>query len=143
MESAWTMLSREPKEPEGVLTDRFVLKFSKYLDWTLLSAHYSFSLDMLRSYQHRVNWSILLTKYKFPEHFLREMASYYFKDCWHIIPRHQTLSESFIHDYADKLDWEDVLLYQTHVSSKFLHDHSSFVGSTVIDRYESRRDLSD
>lgn len=77
MENAWTTLSREQKEPRGVMNDRIIMRFSRFLDWNLLSSHYEFSIDMLRMYQHEVNWSILLTKQKFPDHLLREMVSYF------------------------------------------------------------------
>lgn len=77
MENAWTTLSREQKELRGVMNDRIIMRFSRFLDWNLLSSHYEFSINMLRMYQHKVNWSILLTKQKFPDHLLREMVSYF------------------------------------------------------------------
>lgn len=127
MESAWTILSREPKSPNGVLTDRFIMKFDKYLDWNLLSKHYDFSVDMLRVYFHRVNWCQILKRTRFTEDFLREMASN-FEGCWGTLCKYQTLSEVFIHDFASKVDWDTVVLYQN-VSSKFLDEHKIFINN--------------
>lgn len=99
------------------MTDGFIMKYSRFMDWQLLSAHYDFSLDMLRTYQHRVSWAHVLRRKRFPESFLREMVSN-FNDCWEIVCKYQTLSESFVHDFADRVDWENVLLYQE-VNSHF------------------------
>lgn len=125
MENAWTIISREPRIPEGVLTDSFVMRFDRMLDWNILSSHYRFSTDMLRIYQHRVDWASILKREFFPESFLREMAPNFNKESWEAVARVQRLSESFIHDFANKFDWDDILLYQA-VSSRFLDAHSSY-----------------
>ena len=123
MENTWFLLSREQKEPVGVMTDRFIMKFDRFMDWNLLSSNYDFSIDMLRMYQHRVNWAQILKRKLFPETFLQEMVTN-FNDCWGTVSRYQILSESFIHDFAENVDWEDIILYQN-VSGKFLNDHYS------------------
>jgi hypothetical protein len=129
MENAWSLLSQERKEPEGVLTDNFIMKFSRYLDWEILSSHYEFSIDMLRIFFHRVNWASVLKRQKFPEYFLREMAIN-FEGCWGIVCKYQKLSESFIHDFASKVDWENVVLYQD-VSSEFINNHLMYMDRDV------------
>lgn len=112
MEDTWTMLSKEPKAPLGVMTDSFIMKFDRYVKWDLLSYHYEFSLDMLRIYQHRVNWGLILERTKYPEEVLREMAPNFNENDWEIVSKYQKLSEQFITDYADNLNWENVLIYQ-------------------------------
>lgn len=121
MENAWTILSREAKAPKGVLTDEFVMKYAKELDWGLLSENYDFSIDMLRMYFHRVNWYAVLKRTKFDESFLREMAIN-FNECWYVVSKYQTLSESFIHDFAGNVDWYYIIKYQN-VSKEFLEEH--------------------
>lgn len=141
MENAWAIISREPKVPEGALTDGFVMRFDRMLDWNILSSHYSFSVEMLRIYQHKVNWVSILKRRFFLESFLREMAPNFNKESWGVIARIQHLSESFIHDFADKFDWDDILLYQS-VSARFLDAHKSYfypgsqnvVGQDVVGR---------
>lgn len=125
MENVWSLLSQEPKEPEGVMTDSFIMKFDRFLDWDILSNKYDFSIDMLRIYFHKVNWSLILKRQKFSEAFLREMALN-FDGCWDIVSKYQKLSEPFIHDYASKVDWDYILLYQD-VSSKFVDDHLTYI----------------
>src|SRR5436190_21521839 len=122
MANAWAILSMEPKEPRGVLNDKFVMRFDRMLDWNLLSTHYDFSLDMLRTYQHRVNWAAVLKRSRFPETFLREMVVN-FTGCWATISRYLNLSEAFINDFSDSVDWEYIALYQN-VSGKFLTDNA-------------------
>lgn len=119
VDSAWTLLSREAKEPDGVINDNFVLKYAKYLDWDLLSQHYNFSIDLLRSCMHKVNWSYLVKRMKFDETFLREAQSNFSEECWSLISQYQALSEPFIHDFADKVVWDNIVLYQN-VSGAFL-----------------------
>jgi hypothetical protein len=122
METAWQLLSREPKTPIGVMTDSFIMKFNRYMDWDLLSEHYDFSLDMLRIYFHRVNWGRVLKRKLFSESFLREMALSFDSTAWEVLSRYQILSEQFIHDFSNNVDWDNIALYQN-VSGKFLTDH--------------------
>ncbi len=123
MTDAWDLLSSELKEPEG---DAIIMRYDRYLNWDLLSRHYNFSVDLLRIYQHRVKWPILLGRNSFEEKFLREMApNFSTQECWSIVSEKQNLSEYFIHEFADKVDWENIALYQN-VSGKFLLDHHKF-----------------
>lgn len=123
--NAWNLISSEPKEPVGVLTDKFVMRFDKYLNWDLLSKYYDFNIDLLRMYFHRVNWYYILDRSKISEDVLREFAFSFSAECWSVISEKQILSESFIHEFADKVDWTNIALYQS-VSGKFLSDHVSF-----------------
>lgn len=122
--TVWNLLSTEPKEPKGVLTDNFIMKFDQYMNWDLLSSHYDFSIDMLRIYSHRVNWAKLLRRTTFSEEFLREMVPN-FEGCWDILCKYQTLSERFIRDFAGKVDWDYIVLYQN-VTSRFLDEYKTY-----------------
>lgn len=125
MTNMWDILSSEPKEPRGILNDRIVMKYDQFLNWDLLSSHYDFTIDLLRIYMHRVNWGLVLKRHKFSEDFLREI-SLYLTDCWSIVSKYQTLSESFIHDFASELDWEMIIKYQN-ISGRFLTDHNRYI----------------
>lgn len=127
MTSPWDILSSEPKEPRGVLNDRIVMKYDQFLNWDLLSLHYDFSIDLLRIYMHRVNWNLILKRIKYPEEFLREISPY-LADCWATVSKYQTLSESFIHDFASEVEWESIIRYQN-ISGRFLTDHNSYIFS--------------
>lgn len=121
----WDLLSSEQKEPVGVLNDKIIMKFDKYLNWDLLSKNYDFNVKLLRMYFDRVNWFILLARHKYSESVLIEFSSQFSPECWSILSETQILSESFIHRFADKVDWTNIALYQC-VSGKFLNDHASF-----------------
>lgn len=125
MVNAWKLLSREPKEPKGVMNDKFIMRFSKYINWKILSSHYDFNEDMLRMYQHRVDWCRILKRKQFSESFLREMLVN-FNECWSTISRYQVLSESFIHEFANKVDWDFIVSHQK-VSDSFITEHEEFV----------------
>ncbi len=129
---AWELISSESKRPVGVLTDDFIKRFDSYLHWELLSANYDFSIEMLRIYFHRVNWIKILKRQLFHESFLREMAFNFDLDCWAIISRYQNLSETFIHDYAAALEWDDILLYQN-ISGSFIDDHKMYISAVYAD----------
>lgn len=125
MTSAWDLISVQPKEPLGVLTDAFVMKFSMHLNWNLLSKNYVFSTNMMRMFQHRIYWPVVLKRQKLHESLLREMAPNFDNDSWAIISRYQVLSESFISDFASKVDWEYIILYQS-VTGRFLRDYYKY-----------------
>jgi hypothetical protein len=134
MDSAWALLSLEPREPEGVMNDRFIMRFDIFLDWNRLSSQYDFSIELLRLYQHWVNWESILKRQLLSEFFLREMATN-FEGLWGIVSQYQVLSEKFIQDFAHKVDWENVIMYQR-VSGRFLALHKSYItpdnGSTMV-----------
>ena len=122
---AWNLISREQREPTGVLTDNFVQKFDQFLDWQLLSISYFFTMEMLRLYFHRVDWAPILKRQQFSESFLEEMVPS-FTESWYIISKYQNLSEHFIHTYQDKVDWTEIFLRQN-VSHEFLRDHKKYL----------------
>lgn len=126
-ENAWTVLSREPRAPDGVLTDAFVMKFDSHLDFALLSKRYKFSEELLRVYKHRVTWSDVLRRTVYPESFLREMTPH-FTDCWSVVSRCQNLSEEFMHDYRAQLDWGYLRVFQT-MSRDFQWKHMKYLSA--------------
>ena len=121
----WSLISQEPRAPQGVLTDEFVQRFDRYMDWEQLSIHYLFTIAMLRTYFHRVHWVHVLARQQFPEYFLIEMTSN-FDDCWEIISKHQRLSENYIERFKDKLDWE-ILFDNQQSNGKFLRGHAKYL----------------
>lgn len=122
MVNAWKLISREPKD---VLNDNIIMRFSKYINWIIRSSHYDFNEDMLRMYQHRGDWCRILKRKQFSEAFVRENVLN-FNECWGVISKFQVLSEQFINDYADKLDWDFILSHQK-VSDKFIADHEEYI----------------
>ena len=107
------------------MTDAFIMKFSTRMDWGLLSAHYDFSIDMLRIYMHRVKWASILRRKRFSEDFLREVSPNFTRHDWNVISQHYTLSEAFMREFAHKLNWETIALYQN-VSGSFLDEHNQY-----------------
>lgn len=112
---------------KGILTDEVINSQGSVVDWNFLSEHYDFSLDMLRKYQQRVNWCHILRRLKLSEGFLREMTTN-FDGCWSTVSMYQTLSLEFIHDFAHKVDWDLIILYQN-VPTDFLKSHVEFMST--------------
>lgn len=123
-----SLIWQERRIPQGVLTDQFVLKFHRYIDWSVLSRNYGLDMpiDIIRMFQHRLIWATLLTFRPFSEDILREMSVNFDNDCWQVVSKHQKLSEDFIHEYADKIDWELVVKYQN-VSERFKNNHYTYI----------------
>jgi hypothetical protein len=124
--TAWQVISREPRIPHGVLTDNFVQHFDKYLDWELLSLNYLFTVEMLRIYFHRVNWNHILKRQRFTENILMEMIPLINNCCWEVISKFQNLSEAFIDNYKDDVDWE-IIFESQKVSGMFLKEHEEYL----------------
>lgn len=123
-QDSWTLLSLEPKEPQGILNDKIIMRFDRQLKWDLLSKHYEFNVDLLRIYQHRVVWEEILQRQKFSENLLREFSPNFTSKCWEIISEKQELSESFIHEFRYKVEWYNIALNQK-VSGVFLSQHKN------------------
>jgi len=123
-----SLVWQERRVPNGVLTDQFVQRFDRYVNWPLLSLNYGLDMpvDMIRIYQHRLIWTTLLRVRLFTESLLREFSPNFDSDCWEVLSKYQRLSEDFIHDYADKVDWGFVEKYQT-VSQSFLTRHNKYM----------------
>lgn len=122
-----SLVWKEHREPNGVLTDNFVRKFSQYADWDLLSENYGIDmpLDMIRAYSSNVVWISLLKNRLFSEEFLREMVPHFNYDCWQFISKYQRLSEAFIRDFPEKVDWPLIVKYQP-ITQKFLDEHKEY-----------------
>lgn len=121
MENFETIVWKEPRVPNGVLTDDFVMRFDRYVNWELLSQHYGTHapLDMLRTYQHRFVWKILLQYRLFTGSFLEEMSPNFDSDCWVVLSKYQRLSENFIRNHSYNVDWDLIAKYQD-VSGEFM-----------------------
>lgn len=124
--SAWSLISQEPRFPHGVLSDSFVQRFDTFMDWELLSLHYIFTIEMLRMYFHRVNWFHVLKRQRFSEEILVEMIPTFNNCCWKEICKYQNLSESFIENYKDHLDWNLIFEHQQ-TRGIFLKEHGQYL----------------
>lgn len=45
---------------------------------------------------------------------------------WEVLSRYQFIPEQFVHDFWDKVDWDDIALYQN-VTGTFLTEHKVHV----------------
>jgi hypothetical protein len=74
-----------------------------------------FSEEFLEEFKDKINWLYLITYQKFDEQKLRQYIEPYFvryRSIWSALSIHQTLSETFIDEFKDKLSWLDICCYQ-------------------------------
>ena len=71
-------------------------------------------MSLVREYADKIKWDTLFRNVGFCEEFIRELDQRFDfgKDIWMDITRWQRLSEEFIEEYKDKVEWEYVALYQ-------------------------------
>ena len=68
-------------------------------------------VDIIFEYKKYMEWRDIIDKYD---------------GKWGNISTHQTLSEEFIHEYKDKLDWKCISFYQT-LSEEFIREYQNRV----------------
>lgn len=90
----WDIISKQMS-----LTEDFIDKFSKYIDFEQLSKYvYSqFSEDFIQKYANKLNWDYISANSK--------------------------LSEKFIQKYANKVNWPSILVLQKGISPEFKEKH--------------------
>ena len=75
-----------------------------------------FSVDFLREFRHKINWTDVSMRYPLTEDLIREFQNYV---NWGVISACQILSERFIEEFKDRVYWGDVLEFQD-VSAQFV-----------------------
>lgn len=105
-------------------------------DWEHISRSPGLPEDFIRRYKDKVDWLMVLQYQKLSEALLRERAV---EDggqgYWDAVLIWQDLTESFIHDFARKLDWVAVSIYQ-HLTEDFIAAHKQFVDWEQVSRYQ-------
>lgn len=107
--------------------DLFIIRNQNQLnknDWDDISEKYELNIDMMRLFQNKLNWAKIAQYQLLSIDFINEFIQFQLKDYLDIICKHQELSESFIHEHKENIDWELVLKHQN-LSAEFIVDHAS------------------
>ena len=122
-----------------------------FIDWEKISAHEDLPVSALRKCPDRLNWSLVCKNTQMTENTLETFYKYLdldkvseyqnltvrfienhlsdFKPCITSICDHQTLSMSFMREYADILDWSAISRSQL-LSEAFMTEMSDYIDWT-------------
>lgn len=127
--------------------------FSEYIDWPVFVATHPIGLKNLRSLGaplHTIKPRVILEHQPLTPGELDSYARVMDIDdsrpvsLWHLVCRTQLLSEEFIEKHADKLDWEDIFVWQAHLGEEFLGKHRQRVSRDFVETFTSiPRDVVD
>lgn len=141
-----------PLLDRGLIGERFIRKYAFDINWkTISNSSANLSIDFLREFRDKIDWQRYFNyhvptekfieefkdiipwcyipgRVKMSESFIRrhrlEMEKYY--SCWNSICEHQVLSEEFIEEFADKVDWKAVSFKQK-LSKEMIHKYANKV----------------
>ena len=116
------------------------IKWNEYYQpdfaWNIFTTYKNkvYSDEFIEEFKDKINWLYLITYQKFDEQKLRQYIDPYFfryRSIWSALSIHQTLSETFIDEFKDKLSWLDICCYQK-LSEPFIKTHADYVDWTEI-----------
>lgn len=79
-------------------------------------------------------WFDIFEYCKLSENFIRKYVEQYDKDIWSVISRYQTLSEDFINEFKDKVNWYDISGEQKFSEEFALKFHNKLYWAPIIRR---------
>lgn len=86
-------------------------RFTDVLDWEGVSCYQHMTESMIRKYADRLHWPHLCSQQIITEDILRDFHQYVDWECSDIYWR--PLSSEFLHQFANKIDWKNVSIYQS------------------------------
>lgn len=93
------------------LSPQFILKYRKNLKMSDVFSRQELSEDFIKKYNKKYRLSVKL---------------------WKTISINQKLSEGFMHDFRNKLDWIEISKYQV-LSEKFIQEHKDYIHFNLLD----------
>lgn len=140
----------KPLLDRGLISERFLRKYAFDINWKTISNSLApLSIDFLREFKDKIDWSRYMCyhtlteqlieefgdvipwayvpgRIKMSEKFIRrhrlELEKYY--SCWSQICEHQELSEPFIEEFKDKVNWK-VISYKQKLSKEMIHKYAN------------------
>lgn len=112
---------------------RYKLETLKAIDLDFLS---DILIDetLLREFKDKVLWGSVLRHKQLTSNFLRELVTWN-DDLWDNIACYQKLSEDFIDEYKDKLQWI-YLSSNQRLSEKFMEKHLDYLDWIYVSQYQ-------
>ena len=110
----------------------FIREFKNKVNWTYILKYQKLSEDFIREFKDKVNWDWISQYQKLSEDFIREFKN---KVNWTYILKYQKLSEDFIREFKDKVNWDWISQYQK-LSEDFIREFKNKVNWTYILKYQ-------
>lgn len=92
-------------------------------DWDVISEKYELNINMIRLFQNKLSWDKIAQYQTLNVDVIEEFINYQLKDYLDIVCKYQVLTESFIHDHRDILNWELILEHQE-ICAEFIMNHA-------------------
>ena len=90
---------KEISKQKHTLSENFIRKFKKKVNWEYISEHQELSEDFIKKFKHKVDWNNISHYQKLSENFITDYED---KVCWEYIFKYQELSEDFVMEFQDK-----------------------------------------
>jgi hypothetical protein len=96
------------------------------IDWTEVPKKYTLSEKFVLKYSHVLNWRLLWIHQRFPESFIRTSFENNKKEYSDVISTYQVLSENFIREFKDYVNWVNIS-YDQVLSESFIREFKDMV----------------
>jgi hypothetical protein len=118
---------------------RIILPYLSLKNRAYVSKHITLNSDFIRTNHQYLNWAYLALYQNLSEDIILEFHTLYFDAaCWYIISSNP-IYEKVTTQFADKLDYEQIIGYQTIPSSYLLYELKEFHDCDLCDRCKSPR----
>lgn len=127
-----------------VVSEDFIREFEHYVNWINVFTYQKLSEDFINNYQHKVRFELILKNQNLSNDFLRKIFNdvkkynFTWREYENII-KYQKLSENFIKEYNQVLNWSCISAYQE-LSESFI---SEFRHKVVWGWIFSRQNISE
>jgi hypothetical protein len=116
------------------LSEEFIFDFKDRVNWSILSMKKEFSLDFLEKLKDKIKWEHYLQKFLLLVEILNKYREYILKHM-DVVCKYQILTEEFMREYVDHLDWYSVCKYQK-MSESFIEEFRDLVNWDMIGMYQ-------
>lgn len=128
----WSEISRTQN-----LSENFIREFKDKIDWQWSELYKNLSEDFLVEFQDKVSFDLLFIHKSLSEKTLYEYADWFVANqryLWDILI-YQNLSEDFIRDFQDEVDWDYISKYQQ-LSEDFIREFKNEVDWYFMSIYQ-------
>ena len=106
--------------------DTFIIRHQfelKQEDWDDISEKYELSIEMIRLFQNKINWRKIAQFQELSIDSIKEFIHYQLKDHMDVICEYQYLTQDFIEENKDTVNWDIILEKQQQLPLNFILNH--------------------
>lgn len=145
----YDMVDWEEISQHQTLSEPFIREFIKRVHWKEISRYQKLSEPFIREFIKRVDWPNIAAYQKLSEDLIADADEYlrqyyspfdlyrngsiFLEHFWYCVSEYQTLSESFIRKYKDKVNWSAITRHQK-MSTAFINEFKDKVDWNFISK---------